>query len=234
MRSPQSQLEPASWLHATRCSGFSLLHTNPLLAQAISDIRTLLRESVANPTHCRELTTGWPDYIGCTDASRFGFGGIIIGEGLPCIPTVVQYEWPRDIQDSLLTKENPKGKITNSDLEMAGLTLLYLVMGDVCPNLKETRIALFSDNSPTISWVDRLASKHSVVSGQLVRAIALQLKLNRCCPLTPLHVPGTRNIMADIPSRSFGSNAQWHCKTNDSRPRIRGPSTPHPSQFVRE
>ena len=41
--------------------------------------------------------------------------------------------------------------ITNSDLEMTGLLLLLLVMEDVVCNLKEVNVALFSDNTPTVS-----------------------------------------------------------------------------------
>lgn len=203
------------------------------------DIRTLLRESIAATTQCRELTVGWPDYISYTNASRYGFSGIIIGEGSAFLPIVVQYKWPPDIQHSLVTKDNPTGMITDSDLKMAGLTLLYLVMESVLPDLKETNITLFSDNSPTVSWVDWLASRHSVVAGQLVLAIALRLKINCCCPLTLLYMPGTQNIMTDIPSCSFGSSPQWHCTTNTTfctffnkkshfHTRIRGPFTAHP------
>ena len=73
------------------------LHRNKGVLTAISDIRTLLRESILAPTCCKELTGGWPDYIGYTDASKAGFGGIIIGETLPLSPTVFRGEWPPDI-----------------------------------------------------------------------------------------------------------------------------------------
>ncbi len=33
-------------------------------------------------------------------------------------------------------------------------------------------------------------------------------------PLTPLHIAGSQKAMTDIPSRSFGSNPLWHCKTD--------------------
>ena len=74
----------------------------------------------------------------------------------------------------------------------------------------EKNIALFSDNSPTVSWVTRLASKRSHIGEQLIQALTLRLKDHRCCPLTPLHVAGKRNRMADMASRSFGSEKKWH------------------------
>jgi hypothetical protein len=45
------------------------LHRNKRLLTAIEGCRTLLRESTKVPTRCRQLVTGWPDYIGFVDAS---------------------------------------------------------------------------------------------------------------------------------------------------------------------
>jgi hypothetical protein len=139
-----------------------------------------------------------------------GVGGVIFGENKACIPTVFRWEWPKEIND--LYHNNA---ITNSDLEMAGLLLLWLVMESVCTSLREKRVALFSDNSPTVGWVRRLATHGSMVSAHLIRALALRLKLNGTCPITPLHIAGEENSMMDIPSRSFGSEQKWHCNSNN-------------------
>ena len=64
----------------------------------------------------------------------------------------------------------------NSDLEMARLLLLWLTMEGVCGPRQEKRVAMFGDNSPLISWVERLASKRSLVAEHLVQALALRLK----------------------------------------------------------
>ena len=96
---------------------------------------------------------------------------------------------------------------------MAGLLITWLVMEEVVKDLREKRVAVFSDNDPTVSWVKRLASRHSVVAAQLVRAMTLRMKLQGACPITPVHIPGVENAMTDIPSRSFGSVAEWHCHT---------------------
>ena len=92
--------------------------------------------------------------------------------------------------------------------------MLWLVLEGVCPSLCEKRVTLFSDNSPTVSWVTRLASRKSLVTEHLVQALALRLKTMHACPLTPLHIEGKRNAIADVPSRSFGSNTAWACATN--------------------
>jgi hypothetical protein len=108
------------------------------------------------------------------------------------------------------------GTITNLDLELAGLTILWLVMEHVCGQLTKKRVALFSNNSPTISWVHRMASCSSLVAEQLIRVLALCFNLQKICPITTLHIAGNQNQMTDIPSRSFGSKSKWHFKTDEN------------------
>ncbi len=139
-------------------------------------------------------------------------------------------EWPEDIKTDLVSFKNPRGRITNSDLEMAGLVLLWLVMEAVCGELWQKRVALFSDNDPTVSWVRQLASRHSQVAAQLVRSLALWVKMNNACPLTPVHIPGEQNIMTDIPSGSFGSRPEWHCHEEEELLTLFNSSIPLPLQ----
>jgi hypothetical protein len=47
---------------------------------AIIGCRTLLQESTKDPTRCRELVLGWPDFIGIVDVSSHGVGGVVMGE----------------------------------------------------------------------------------------------------------------------------------------------------------
>ena len=191
-------------------------HRNKALRQAVLECRALLLESSRSPTRCRELVSAWPDYVGVKDASKEGVGGIIIGERMGCPPTVFRLRWPADIRNDMKTDDNPNGTITNSDLEMAGLLLLFLVMEDVCGSLRERHVALFSDNSPTVSWVRRMASRRSLVAEQLVRALALRLKNAGASPLTPFHIRGIHNALTDIPSRSWGSVPKWKCDSHDA------------------
>jgi hypothetical protein len=179
-------------------------------------MRTLLRNSTTRPTRCKELVAGWPDYVGVVDASSFGVGGVIIGELSECRPTVFRLQWPPDITDSVVSDKNREGKITNSDLEMAGLLLLWLMIEHVCSLLTKKRVALFSNNSPTVSWVQRMACRSSLIAEQLIRVLALRINAQRSCPLTMLHITGDQNTMNDIPSRSFGSESKWHFKTKDN------------------
>ena len=43
----------------------------------------------------------------------------------------------------------------------------------------------------------------------------MRLKMQRACPLTPIHIAGNRNAISDVPSRSFGSNPSWRCDTDN-------------------
>jgi hypothetical protein len=53
-----------------------------------------------------------------------------------------------------------------------------------------------------------------LVAEHLVQALTLKLKTMQACPLTPLHIEGKRNAIADVPSWSFGSNPAWMCASN--------------------
>ena len=96
----------------------------------------------------------------------------------------------KDVKDDIVTEENSNGRITNLDLEMAGLLMLWIVMESVCDMPLACHCALFSHNKPTVSWVRQMATKRSLVAAQLLQALALWLKLEKVSSLTPLHIPG--------------------------------------------
>jgi hypothetical protein len=108
--------------------------------------------------------------------------------------------------------------------------IIFLVVEEIVCNLTEANIALFSNNTPTISWVTRLASRHSIVAANLVVALALCLKKLCCCPLTPQHIKGKENTITDIPSRLFGSVPQWHFKLNSDLQTFFNSHFPLPNQ----
>ena len=126
-------------------------HRNAQLLLAITNCWTILRESTTPPTQCCKLVVGWPNFVGVVDTSSHGVGGVIFRELSECPPTVFRIQWPPDITAKVVSVANPKGLITNSDLEHAGLVILWLMMEHVCGPLKEKRVVLFSNNSPTVS-----------------------------------------------------------------------------------
>jgi hypothetical protein len=113
---------------------------------------------------------------------------------------------------------------------MAGLVLLWIVIEGVCPDLREKRVTLFSDNSLTVSWVIRLSSRRSVVAEHLVQVLALRLKTMHTCPYTPLHIEGVQNAIADVPSQFFGSNPAWTCKSDSKLLTLFNTLFPFPSK----
>ncbi len=206
------------------------LNSQKQVLVAIIGCRTLLRESTKDSARCRELVSGWPDFIGIVDASSHGVGGVVMGKTSLCIPTVFCWEWPQDVTASIWSFSNPTGTITISDLEMAGVLILWLVMEAVCQPLQEKRVALFSGNSPAVGWTKCLASCISLVAEHFVQALALRIKTNKTCPLTTLHIEGKRNSTSDVPSRSFGSTPAWHCTSDESFLTLFNSLFPLPSQ----
>lgn len=206
------------------------LQRNKALQQALVETRTFLRDSIAHPTPCRSLVTGWPEFVGICDASKHGVGGIIVGELGAAPPTVFRLEWPEEVKQALVSESNPEGTISNSDLECAGLVLVWLLLEATIEDLQAARVALYSDNSPSVSWIQRLAARRSPVAMQLIRALALRLQIRKASPLTTLHIAGKRNQLTDIPSRSFGSEPQWACKTDSDFASLYNSLFPLPSQ----
>jgi hypothetical protein len=84
-------LSPCNWILAQKPNIVWLSRNKPLLAN-IWGCRTLLQESTKDPTQCRELVSGWPDYVGIVDASSHRVGGVVIGERTPCLPTVFYWK----------------------------------------------------------------------------------------------------------------------------------------------
>jgi hypothetical protein len=173
-------------------------------------------ESTTRLTQCRELVVGWPDFVGVVDTSSLGVGGVIFRELSECPPTVFCTQWPPDITANVVSVANPKGTITNSDLELAGLVILWLMMEHVCGPLKEKHVALFSNNSPTVSWMQRMASCSSLIVEQLIQVLVLQFNLQKVCPITTLHIAEDQNTMTDTPSCSFESKPKWHFQSKEA------------------
>ena len=74
-------------------------------------------------------------------------------------PLLWRTSFPRDIADSVITDDNPNGTITNSDLELAAEVLAVGVILTEAPDVKHKTLGTLSDNSATVGWIDRMASK---------------------------------------------------------------------------
>ena len=114
-------------------------------------------------------------------------------------------EFPQDIQDDLCTAENPDGKITMNDLELAGVVLGWLVLEKLVPNLRFKHIGMNCDNSTAVSWSNKYRTAKSIPAARLLRLLSLRMHRRQVSPLLVIHISGELNGMADKLSRSFGS-----------------------------
>jgi hypothetical protein len=175
---------------------------------ALIDLKHLILSLATRPTHVSELVEYEPDLAGTCDASSAGAGGLWIGYGIQ--PAVWRVEWPADIVE--LYKQ---GTLTNSDLEMAAVLLQYLVAEQLRP-LDQCHTAIWSDNTPTVSWSTKMAAKATTpIAGQLLRALAMRQRTTRAALPTVAHYAGSCNIPADTASRSF---ARFHYGCDKGRP----------------
>jgi hypothetical protein len=181
---------------------FIKIRDNPLLLNTLQDFATLIGLLAARPTHCHELIVGDPGYLSYVDASKLGAGGVWLPGILFLLPIVWQVEWPQDICDNVVSFTNPTGTIMNSDLEMAGMVIQYLLLEHLA-RLRHVHVAAWCDNTPTISWTNKLSLSWSMVASRLARALALRIRANEASPIISVSIAGVNDQMADIVSRTF-------------------------------
>ena len=186
----------------------------PPIKQALCDWIVLLQIISTRPTSVLELTAGYPWFLAYVDASKYGVGGVWISGTMKITATVWRLQWPPEIQKQLVSSNNRKGKISISDLEMAGVLLAWMVLEQISPvNLTHAHIGIFCDNTPAVAWATKLASSKSVVGGHLCRALALRQHVHRASPILTVSIAGIKNDMADVASRAAkqtATNTQPH------------------------
>jgi len=170
--------------------------------QALKDWHMLLPVALKSPTPCEDLVPALADFGGYCDASQMGAGGVWFGLERKLPPIIWRIEFPPEIRKQMVTQSNPKGSISNSDLEMTGLLLQWIVLESIT-DLAHAHVACWCDNTPTVAWATKLLSSKAVKAAQILRILALRMLHCRAAPLTTLHVAGDTNKMADFASRSF-------------------------------
>ena len=131
--------------------------------QALQDWLHLINDIHRRPTHVNELVPKNITDVCYVDASGRGAGGVWFSTIGDYCPTVWRLEWPQ----SIISTNNPKGTITNSDLELGGIILAWLVQENL-RTLQHKTTAVFCDNVPAVAWATKLASKKSLIAGRLV------------------------------------------------------------------
>jgi len=186
------------------------IRLNAATIQALQDWQTLIPAANQHPTPCQDLVPAPADYGGYCNTSKHGTGGVWFGLNKVLPPIVWQVPFPMEILKEIVSLANPHGKITNLDLEMAGLLLQWLVLEQFA-DLAHTHVACWCDNIPTIAWASCLLSTKSPTAAKLLCILALHMLACQSSPLTTQHVPGIENKMADFASQSF----KLHTKTEE-------------------
>jgi hypothetical protein len=169
--------------------------------RALEDLISLMHLLSSRPTHIRELVPDVPHHASYRDAAAEGAGGVWFSLCDDTPPVVWREEFPEDIAREVVSVDTPHGRLTNSDLELAAEVLAVGVALERM-NSKHTPLGTLCDNTPMVSWVDRMASKSkSPTAGRLLRGLAFMLYCAQAGRLTTVHVPGVENVMADIASR---------------------------------
>jgi hypothetical protein len=152
---------------------------------ALIDLRSMVQSIARRPTHVYELVGCPPTFIGMVDASSTGVGGIWLLPNWP--PIVYRHQWPDQIN-----RRYCEAKITNSNLELAGVLVAWFVL-EACVPLRQATTTIFSDNSPTVSWTQSLMSRsEQPTSARLLRALAMRARtLESQVPTVPHTSPQT-------------------------------------------
>ena len=172
----------------------------------LDDIRWLHQHLAARPTLITETFHRSPSGIGACDASGHGMGGVFFqqtpADGLKAYLWRTPFE--PSITKSITSDDNPRGTITNSDLELAAT----IAQHDIAMQLRQpTTPTLFTatDNTPALAW----QRKGSVsTTGPAAYLLRLQVLHQRHYAYVPhhAHIPGKANVMADDCSRLFHLN----------------------------
>jgi hypothetical protein len=171
----------------------------------LDDVRWVVQDLQNRPTNLREIVDTPVAVIGASDAAAAGMGGVIFTRAKnnnKLHPLLWRTPFPSDIQKDLVSFSNPKGKITNSDLELAGTIGQHdvLVHNIDC---RERTIHTLTDNTPALAWQTKGSTTTTGVPAYLLRIQALHQRHFRYL-VRLAHIKGDHNVMADDCSRL------WH------------------------
>ncbi len=97
------------------------LWLSPLVHATLKDWLVLASSLSQHPTPITHLVPTAPTYVGTTDASKQGMGGVWFPTSLaqgPTHPLIWHSPFSPSIQKDLVSSQNPQGSLTNSDLEL--------------------------------------------------------------------------------------------------------------------
>ena len=84
------------------------------------------------------------------DDAKPGMGSVLFAPGHP--PTFWHTTFSADIQQHIISIDNPLGDLMNSDLEQAGVLLAQADMAASLYDLCELTLTTLNDNTAAITW----------------------------------------------------------------------------------
>ena len=169
---------------------------------AITDLHHLALDLGTRPTRLGEIVPDLPVAIGTADASGAGMGGTWLSADPSFQPLVWRAVFPQAIQTDLVSTKNPQGKISNSDLELAG-QMAHLDVIAQHNDCRERTLSTLTDNISARSWQRKGSTTTLGPAAYLLRLQALHQRHHRYLN-QPDYIPGPANAMADDASRL------WH------------------------
>jgi hypothetical protein len=196
-----------------------ILGANLECRATLEDLCTLLHILALRPTHVRELVPDMPQYVGYHNAAAEGAGGVWFSLVDSMSPMVWRAAFPQDIAPKVFSNDNPDGRLTNSNLELAVEVMAVGVALAMAPKVKHVPLGTLCDNTPTVSWIEKMASKaKGPTAGHLLQGLAVMLHCNKAGQLTTVHMPGVDNVMADVASRPAKAQRMFRAITPLSNP----------------
>lgn len=172
----------------------------------LDDFRWIARSLQERPTSLYELVPSFIYIIGSTDAAGEGMGGtFFVTDPASTVDDpwyescVWRGEFPEFIVRQLVTAENPRGTISNSDLELAASVAQHDVIAATV-GLQHVTVQTLHDNTPTVYWNIKGSATTSGPAAYLLRLQGIHRRQHSYYPLHDF-LPGPLNSMADDASR---------------------------------
>ncbi len=129
------------------------LGANSEVRAALEDLCTLLHILTLWPTHVRELVPDMPQYVGYHNVAADRAGGVWFSLVNNMSLVVWRAAFLQDITSKVVSDDNPEGRLTNSNLELAAEVMAVGIALAVAPTIKHVLLGTLCDNTPTVSWI---------------------------------------------------------------------------------
>ena len=165
----------------------------------LNTLHLLALDVSRRPTRIAELfPVSAAHIVGATDAARHGMGGIAFFRNRAF---VWRASFAKATQDQLASFDNPRGSITNSDLELAATIGHEGTLCHAFP-LHEHTIHTGCDNIAATAWRNKGSATTQGAAAYLLPEASLQQRIHRHVPRVT-YITGTSNLLADTASRRF-------------------------------